>query len=144
MAVQTTTALSVYSGQVSGTPLQVARDYLEGFAGDYFFCRLDDDSYILLMAGDIDESSMVASECKIVEINQIPNQIGFQGGYEIQTGYSSSINISNNNHYLAYSSLDDYPDLVEGVDNYGFAQTVLLLALLFYLCISSIFKHVGN
>ena len=56
MAVQTQTALSVYSGSVSGTPLQVARDYLEGWFGDYFFCRLDDDSYVLIMAGEIDDN----------------------------------------------------------------------------------------
>ncbi|MBQ8921416.1 MAG: hypothetical protein IJ060_04550 [Oscillospiraceae bacterium] len=142
MAVQTQTALSVYSGSVSGTPLQVARDYLEGWYGDYFFCRLDDDSYILIMAGEIDDN-MYATDCSIVEINAIPNQIGFAGGYEIQSGYSSGIQISNPNHYLAYSSEPDYPKLVEGGENYGFATVVLLLVILFYNVFCSIYKHIG-
>lgn len=143
MAVQTQTALSVYSGSVSGTPLQVARDYLEGWYGDYFFCRLDDDSYCLIMAGEIDDN-FYATDCEIVEINQIPNQMGFNAGYEIQVGYSSGVQITNNNHYLAYSSEADYPHLLEGGENYGFAQVVLLLVILFYNVFYNIFKHVGT
>lgn len=145
MAVVTTNSLQVYSGNISGTPLQIAKDYLEGYTGDYLFARLDDDSYILILAGDIDDAGL-CSDCDIFEINAVPYSVGYQGGYEIQSGHSSSIQVYNANNYLVYSSEVGFPHLItreEGVESYAFASIVLSLVLLFYLCYMSIYKHIG-
>lgn len=145
MAVATTNSLQVYSGNISGTPLQIAKDYLEGYTGDYLFARLDDDSYILIMAGDISDSGL-CTDCDIYEINSVPYSVGFQGGYAVQSGHSSSIQVYNQNDYLVYSSEVGYPHLItreEGVETYAFASIVLAFVLLFYLCYMSIYKHIG-
>lgn len=193
MTITTQTAVSVGAAVMDAVPVQIARDFLQGYSGDYVFFQysqsgaLSADEYILITGTDIsidDESGYIVTgeNFTVFDITALSSVfittntdsfsgsvVGVEGGAVVENFSGSytrndsdtvqqwltqvytvdhAISIVNDGisgaDYLVYSSLENHPHLIQGVENYAFLQTVLLLAGICFAVVHGIFKHVSN
>ena len=153
--------------------LDVARSYLEGYSGDYLFFSLDGDTWVLLTDFEnpvFSDGSFTADSCNCFDISvstgfyMEPFSYTFSGDvgsdpvsgtlkgnvpgsqWRVLTGFGRHIRISvsNSHGYLYYSSYPNCPHLIEGVQNYEFAEVFLLIILLLVFTVDCIFRRVSR
>lgn len=133
---------TVYSGTISATPLQIARDFLEGYTGDYYFFRAAEDGYILVLTDNWDMDSMSCSDCDLFLIAYDRYSGGLSTYFSYYYQDFGALTVSNPNYYLAYGSAEGLPHLVEGVENYAFAQILLLVSMCLFCFVDRVFRHI--
>lgn len=62
--------------------------------------------------------------------------------YFITSYHADFVNITNTNGYLVYGSADPLPHLIEGVQNYAYMQTFLLVGVILFVLADRIFRRV--
>lgn len=142
--VNVSDSVTVYTGVLEADALGVARDLVAGCRDDYFFSRLDSDSYFLIIAkGGIDVDTLEASDCVCYQLDYVQGLDDASAVHLSRTEYES-VQINNALNLLAYSSIDGYPHLMEGGSYYEFATFALLCVFSLFFFIDRIFSHVGN
>ena len=170
--IGTSVSTAVHVGTYDASVVDVARSCLEGYTNDYFFFQYSESVYLLVLCeGDFSYSTsgyFSASEPVVIQIERVSrsytkshtvsgNLIGpevqqrFDGSYytdESTTEYfctsfqASGITVSNPEQYLVYGSFDYLPHLIEGVQNYAFLQTFLIVGIIFFGLFDRIFRRV--
>lgn len=169
--VGTAIATSVKVGCYDEIVLDVARSCLEGYTGDYFFFQYSDSVYLLVLPSDdwtyvttgffaADNSTVIQIECitsSYTKSNTITGTLigteveRFTGSYytdhETKAYYCTSftashIEVTNDSQFLTYGSADNLPHLIEGVQNYAYLQTVLIIGVIVFNLFDRIFKRV--
>lgn len=136
--------ITVYSGVLEADALGVARDLVAGCREDYFFSRLDSDSYFLIIAkGGIDSDTLEASDCVCYQLDYVSG-LDDAAAVHLSRSEFESVQINNVLNLLAYSSLEGYPHLMEGGSYFEFATFALLCVFSLFFFIDRIFSHVGN
>lgn len=133
---------TVWSGSISGTPLQLARDLMAGCTDDYYFCRTGEYEYILVTCSDWDVSALIGDDCTVHIIRQLTGYGYNNGGYSLTTISADSVSISNQQNYIAYSSSEGFPHLIEGGELYAFSEILLLGICCCFFLADRIFRHV--
>jgi|GEM_PF-3660985 len=140
-----------YSGSISGTPLQLARDFLSDWYGDYLFFRFSDVDYVLILPDSsaqvtvTDSSYVVDGNFSVFEIEQVSGVTGYSGTTYSTLYYTpsiSSLTILNSNHLLMYSNAEGYAKLQEGGVYFEYAQTCILCGAIVFCLLGRIFKRV--
>ena len=193
MTITTQTVVNVGAAVMDTVPVGIARDFLQGYSGDYVFFQysqagaLSADEYILITGTDLsfdDETGYIVTGdsftvfdiTALSSINSISHNDSFSGsvigveGGAVAENFSGSITRNDSElvqqwitqvytvdhsvsvvndgvsgaDYLVYSSLENHPHLIQGVENYAFLQTVLFLAGICFAVVHGIFKHVSN
>lgn len=193
MTITTQTAVTVGAAVMDAVPVQIARDFLQGYSGDYVFFQysqagvLTADEYILITGTDLSiddetgymitgESFTVFDITALSDVRALTHSDSFSGsvvgveGGAVAENFSGSytrndsetvkqwltqvyfvdhsVSIVNPGvsgaDYLIYSSLENCPKLISGVENYAFLQTIILLAAVCFGVVHCVFKHVSN
>ena len=193
MTITTQTAVTVGAAVMDAVPVQIARDFLQGYSGDYVFFQysqagvLTADEYILITGTDLSiddetgylttgESFTVFDITALSDVRVLTHSdsfsgsvVGVEGGAVVENFSGSytrndsetvkqwltqvytvdhSVSIVNPGvsgaDYLIYSSMENYPKLILGVENYAFLQTIIILAVVCFGVVHGIFKHVSN
>ena len=131
-------AATVYEGNISTTYITIFSDIVDkiGMNDEYVFYRSGQYEYTMI-AGEItyDGSTFAADEASSYVIN---TNSSYNSYYEYSTGKVISWSLSPGSA-LVYSSLGDYPALVDKSETYSFATLVLLFVCLCMFLIRSIF-----
>ena len=56
----------------------------------------------------------------------------------------SALTVMNPGHYVVYGSFEGLPHLVEGVENYAWMQTALLVGCIVFCLVDRVFRRVGS
>ena len=169
----TLTSVSVSKGVYDQAVLDIARSYLEGYSGDYYFFQYALNDYVLLYDFEgsyvISDSGLTCSGCQVVEITKgsglpiIQDDYTLSGslvgteeqlfsGHAVKSTYTdmirtytayypNSVSVTRNN-YLCYSSFDNYPHLIEGVQNYAFIGLVAAVAVAVFKLVDRLFRRI--
>lgn len=169
----TLTSVTVSKAVYDSAVLDIARSYLEGYSGDYYFFQYALNDYVLLYDFDtpyvISDSGLTCAGCQVVEITKgtglpiIEDDFVLSGSligteeqvfsghakkstytdiYRTYTGfYPNPVSIIRNN-YLCYSSFDNYPHLIEGVQNYAFIGLVAAVAVAVFKLGDRLFRRI--
>lgn len=122
---------TVYDSSYSSSAVQIGRDWLSGYTGEYLFFRASQDEYYLIR-GDIDFDNLSGSDCRIDLIFSAFN--ANHGAYwQIETFDNQSFTLSNPSDCLVYGSDSAFPHLIDGGDIYG-------LTILAVLVVSALFR----
>ena len=138
----------------------------------YFFqYNIDCWALIMYDEGVYSNYGLTASDCQIVQIDRLRSSssvpvvsnlngtlIGTEEqaltarltsyetvtteSYYIQTYHVNSVSVSNPSGMLVYSSMPNCPKLIEGVQNYAYAQTLLLCGIILFKLFDRIFRRV--
>lgn len=168
----TLTSVNVQTMQKDDAVMDIARDYLEGYYGDYYFFQYAIGDYVLLYDLEnavIDADGMTADACQVVEIkvaSGLPlivdeyqinlldvgtdaaiyrgsaRQTHYTNSYKSYTAYyPNSISVSRNDN-VCYSSAENYPHLIEGVQNYAFAGFILAVGIIIFRLADRLFRRI--
>lgn len=136
-----------YTGTFSSTAVQLARDSLAGFTGDYLFIQDDQNHYILLLSDDLTISgfTFTALDAQAVVIEYVPSSYPSSDPahytYQVYSGYGDAVYTCSSSD-LCYSSVGSYPRLIEGGVYYEAFQSYLLVACCVFVLIDRIFRRV--
>lgn len=169
--VGTSVSVAVNVGTYDSGALEVARDCLQGYSGDYFMFQYSDTVYLLVLCEDDYSYSttgyFTASNPVVIQIEAVTNTSvkshtvsgtfsgsvydRFSGSYytdETETAYfctsfqASGIQVTNPRQFLTYGSFDHMPHLIEGVENYAYFQTLLFVCVILFSLVDRIFRRV--
>lgn len=175
----TQTSVSVRSGHFTADLVQLARDALNGYSGDYYFFQYTDTEFVLLMSDDMEytDGTLTVNEFSAIDfvydeqLNTVsysesgsvngsawgtPGGMQYNGSYNgslyvpvadrtyYQWFYSSdqTLTVSNAGHYLTYGSFEGLPHLREGIENYAWMQTALIIGICVFCLADRIFRRV--
>ena len=130
---------TVYEGSYGSAPLQIARDWLSGYTGEYlFFCASADEYY--LVRGDLDFDTLSGSGCRVDLIFSAFN--ANHGAYwQIETFDNQDVSISNPSDCLVYSSDARYPSLIDGGDIYAFTLVCVVIVSGLFRLFDRVFRR---
>lgn len=172
------TNVSVNTAVFDDVALDIARDFLEGYTGEYYFFQRDLDTFLLLY--DAEDPQWVSSpfagfncsSCNVFQIDRVVSDINdirdsisgtmyeigtdtaiqrFSGNYthrDLTYAYKTAVfsvhnvSVSNPDDFLVFSSADDYPHLIEGVQNYAFAGFMLAVGVIVFRLADKLFRRV--
>ena len=168
----TLTSVQVQTMHKDEAVMGIARDYLQGYYGDYYFFQYAIGDYVLLYDfdnPDISDEGLTADGCQVVEIkvaSGLPiivdeyeinlidvgtdaaiyrgnaRQSHYTDSYKSYTAYyPNSISVSRNNN-VCYSSAENYPHLIEGVQNYAYAAFVLAVGIIIFRLADRLFRRI--
>ena len=168
----TLTSVTVSKAVYDTAVFDIARAYLEGYSGDYYFFQYALNDYVLLYDLDepvISDNGLTCSGCQVVEITKgtglplVSDDYSISGTlvgteeqvlsahaikseyteiYRTYTAYySNPVSVVRNN-YLCYSSYDNYPHLIEGVQNYAFIGLVACVAVAVFKLGDRLFRRI--
>ena len=143
-------AYAPYSGSISGTPLQLAQNFMADQWGDYCFFRYSDLDYVLILPDRsatvtvTDASYVVDGAFSVFEIEMVYGQNSYNNTYTTfyYTPDFEDITILNTDHLTMYSNAGGYPKLQDGGVYFEFAQTCIICGVIVFLLIDRIFKRV--
>ena len=155
--------LSVF--QYNDSVIQIMRDRLSGFQGDYYFFQVDLDTYVLLTDFEDLSVSGYTVSASSVNVYEVDLSLGndyslgkFSGSGSDVGAFSGSltnniylysfsytlhnISIQNDLDVMSYSSFDNSAHLREGSDYYAFAEIFLLCIVCVFVLCDLIFRRV--
>lgn len=150
--------------------LQVCRDLLAGYRGDYYMFACGGRSVILLTDFEnaaFSGGTFTAGSCTVHEVavsvgsgdavqairlyDNPPSAadavIVFRGSivnndvYHLSTYTTSDVHITNSHGYLVYGSFDDLPHLQSGGDHYAYAGLFLACTCCIFVLLDKIFSR---
>ena len=133
------------------TAVQVARDIVKGYTGEYIFFQTTpfsgyEESYELIMCDRIDMSGNYNFfECYADTFYSVVLNVDADGAlkYWYIPSQANVVEISNSAGALFYSSLEYTPQLVEGGEKYGYLQTCILCGCVLFYLVGRIFRRVA-
>lgn len=134
-------SFTTYDGNISSSALSYFRDVDIPFFSDYVVWRDGDYSYKMFVSDslELNGSGFISDSGTLYNWYTSGNYNNTQ--HYIHSDISS-FSLSNNNHYIVYSSLGTYAKLDKGV-NYDKLQLFTLFTSVFFVLIGIIFKHVS-
>lgn len=170
--VSSLTSVSVSTAVYDDTAVQIARDFLQGYSGEYFFFQYSPTTYVLLY--DFDNAvklptSFSCNSASVFEINvstglPLVNTVysinGTLVGTEEQVLSATAQNSKYTNLYKSYSyaydspisiTLNDYvsyssypgsPHLIQGVENYAFFAVCLFVGFCIFRLCDRLFRRI--
>lgn len=139
---------STHTGVISSTALQIARDCLAGYWGDYAFYCSSENTYDLVKFSEYTEENgtynFSGSGLSLVRIVYRPAdwQQNIQTDYFVYYASPISVTFENPDSELMYSSLADFPKLQEGGDYLAFSTFTVLCVACFFCLFARIFRNV--
>lgn len=168
----TLTSVSVQQMHYDEDVLSIASDYLNGYSGDYYFFQYAIGDYVLLYDLDnavIDEEGLSCDGCQVVEFKiasglplivdeyqlnllDVGTDAAIYRGTARQTHYtnsyksysvyySGSVSVSRND-YVVYSSAENYPHLIQGVENYAFIAVCIAIGVICFKLFDRLFRRI--
>lgn len=151
--VQSSTATTYY-GMINNTYLQYAKDAVEGYTGEYYFFRYDDNEYVLLLFDEYTLTeygtgwTLAAESPEVIVFDRIQTTInGYQTSIayrETHANYDGVLTVQNYDGIVSYASLENFPHLIEGVQNYEYAQILILCMCVCFVLLDRVYAHVRS
>lgn len=134
-------SFSTYDGNLSATYISYFRDIDLGFFDDYVVWRDGDYSYKMVVSDSLElsGSGFQSGSAKLYEIYLSGNYNNTQHyrQYDI-----NSFSLTNNNHFITYSSLGTYPKLERGL-RYDKLQIFTFFIMCIFVLIGIIYKFIN-
>ena len=137
--------------------VQIMKDRLEGYRGDYYFFQVDNDTYLLLTDFEdlvISGDTVTASSCNVFQVDvtignsySVSQFSGSLSSTDYLFGFEYSwfgVSVQNDLDVLCYSSFGSNPRLRSGGDQYAFSQIFLLVVICVYVLVDSVFRRVSR
>lgn len=95
----------------------------------------------ITLAGDI-ATAAVPPEISRITLDGSLHVYEHKYQYNVAYGDITSVSVSIGQDDLVYSSVSGYPKLIEGVQNYAFAQTFLAVSAIIFVLVDRLFSRV--
>lgn len=146
---------------------EVAQDFLQAYRGDYVFCQISNSSYVIIYNAEnlsVSQNRITSDGASVYQIDITSGNprdtsrfsgtagtIGSFSGSMIQQdviagfGYQvDSIDILNSVDSVIWSSSEGLPHLIEGSENYAFAEILLLISCCVFILCDMLFRRVSR
>lgn len=137
---------TVHNSTLNNIVIDLARDTVTGDTRDYLYFNTGAYDSVLVLADNltvVDADTVTTDYATIISYHYgtASAPTGFTQGYVITINKSfDNVTLSNVEHTLCYSSLEDFPHLREGVENYAWAESFILLCCCCFVLFDLIFR----